>query len=192
MEIEFEPQTKIGPYMIIQPLGKGANATVYSAIDEDENVYVLKATQYHRNPTYKMEQKKIIQNEIDCLKKIRSSCKDNYSCYEKDFEWNNHHILVLKDDPGYINLEDYLKKNIPNPSIIEQMEYLVKNMHRKGFTHGDLNLSNFIIDPSTLHLRLIDFAKCDEIVEEDDKTYDLELLNYNRDQLIRMMNKKNK
>jgi serine/threonine protein kinase len=192
MEIEFEPQTKIGPYMIIQPLGKGANATVYSAIDSDENVYVLKATKYHRNPTYKIEQKKIIQNEIDCLKKIKSSCKYNYSCYEKDFEWNNHHILVLKDDPGYINLEDYLKKHIPNQSIIDQMEHLIKNIHRKGFTHGDLNLSNFIIDPATLHLRLIDFAKCDEIVEEDDKTYDLELLHYNRDQLIRMMNKKYK
>lgn len=185
--MDVEPKTQIHQYTIIQLIGKGANASVYSAIDTKENVYILKITKYHRNPTYMIEQKKIIQNEINCLKKIRSSCKDKFSCYEEDFNWNHHHVLVLNDQPGYINLEEYLRKNNPSLKIIEQMENLVQTIHQKGLTHGDLNLSNFVIEPSTLHLKLIDFAKCDEIIEEEDKIYDIELLKYNRNQLLRGM-----
>jgi RIO-like serine/threonine protein kinase len=45
-------------------------------------------------------------------------------------------------------------------------EAALRDLHRMGMVHGDVNRYNFIVDPVTSHIRMVDFEHVEEIEEE--------------------------
>ncbi len=63
--------------------------------------------------------------------------------------------LLMEEIPGGTTLQKLLRSGTPPPSLVREVARLVARLHQEGFTHGDLNERNLVIDAQG-HLLLID------------------------------------
>lgn len=68
-----------------------------------------------------------------------------------------------------ISMEDFL-------TIAIQMAEVVATIHQSAFIHKDLNPSNFLINPTSLAIRLIDCRQATRIVQEKQQLVNIDLL----------------
>lgn len=71
------------------------------------------------------------------------------------------HLIAMQFEKG-IALDQFLVKNMPEFPILLitmiKMSQAVADCHAKGLWHGDIKPENFLIDPSTYDVTLIDFG----------------------------------
>jgi tRNA A-37 threonylcarbamoyl transferase component Bud32 len=61
------------------------------------------------------------------------------------------HALVVRAIPGAINLYEAARRTpdgLAKRSILREAARLVRRMHDAGFLHGDLNLTNLVLEPT--------------------------------------------
>jgi serine/threonine protein kinase len=162
-EFQLNGQT----YQINKKIGEGGQGSAYIVFHKEDNkLLVAKFVQVTRyNPL------RSLMNEVECLQRIseKLDCKKYFLCFidagEVVFK-NSSYLVILTDFlEGYITLKEYKERYDINKKLVakvnEQIDYAVKLLDSIGVVQGDLTESNIMIDPKTMHVRIIDFGFCD-------------------------------
>ena len=161
-------------YKFVKVVGKGKNGVVYLAVDTKNNQMVaVKLIE-----TYDDENKiKMIKNEMECLKKLQTSCKEFILCYldsglisiTEDFDdekiETDYYVIITKFLENYISWKLFKKKypkgTAQHQEVDKKIREGLKHIHRQKISHGDLHHENILVHPETLDIRFIDFGQCE-------------------------------
>ena len=119
----------------------------------------------HSNP--KLIIKKIIgnnTNEIQFLQLIKD--RDlKHSLIPEEIDVKNKIIIMRKMTPLSDLPYHRLNKN-DKSFIIQSINNCIQELHNNGILHNDIKLDNFLYDPITLEVKLIDFSSSSFITEK--------------------------
>lgn len=156
-------QNKLGDYVFIRTLGKGAFGTIFLGYDLYRKIYVaIKTIKYNNNVSNIMS----VSREVEALKFFQGlSCKNWIQCYYDSFVAyydNNDYWFIISeyiDGPNLTQLsnENFFsrKENILN--VYDQMIKGLKYIHGNGWAHRDIKPDNIMFSKTKL-LKYIDFG----------------------------------
>lgn len=140
-------------------LGEGNFSKVYEAYDklrrETVAVKVFKKTAIIRN----QQRRRLVEQELSIFKELRHTNVCQFYRLAED----KKRVYFVMEHCGYTTLQLYkkLKKNVPIKEakiiflgIMEAIKYL----HNTGYCHRDIKLSNVMINPEKLKVKVIDFG----------------------------------
>jgi len=152
---EIQPGAKVGPYVILQPLGKGAQARVYIGEDVRGRHVAIKI---RRRGQDAMDRRFL--REFESMRLLRlpgvvhvheAGIEDEYLWFSMDIVRGRPFLLVLLDEPD-------LKQRVQLAVRLgRELLYTLSLLHDAGFVHRDVKPSNILVDADN-HVRVLDFG----------------------------------
>lgn len=184
-------------YFITKHISSGMNASVYLAIDLEDNQLVALKLINILDPFFETDS---LNREVMCLKLFKDICKKLFLCYvDSGYSKINHipyYVIITEYLQGYQTLFDFKTNN--NPSfkdmnfIDNQIIKSILELKKLGISHNDLHLKNILIHPSNFDIKIIDFGSC---IKSPSVSYyfttlkDILYLNTTKNKLIKYLSK---
>jgi len=162
-------------YEIIEPLGEGASAVVYQALDYNTNKLVtLKLFSLEDIHSGSIAEKlRFFHRESTLLERI--SHPNIVRIIENGIYKLTQPFLIMEFTPG-ITLDHIIESETLNIeriiNILNQIAYGLDEIHSKGIIHRDINPKNILIDNSQKDekVKLLDFGIA-KLTRESDEDY---------------------
>ncbi|MEZ4322506.1 MAG: serine/threonine-protein kinase [Myxococcota bacterium] len=152
---EIQPGTKVGPYVILQPLGKGAQARVYVGQDARGRHFAIKV---RRRGQDAMDRRFL--REFESMRLLRlpgvvhvheAGIEDEYLWFSMDIVKGRPFLLVMLEEP------DLRKRVKMCVELGHELLQTLSRLHEAGFVHRDVKPSNILVDGEG-HVRVLDFG----------------------------------
>ena len=146
----------IANYVITQKISENNNSLVYRAIRQSDQLPVILKLPQVDYPT----QKQILYYQREYQITSQLNLEEVIQSYEL-LDYQQKPLLVLEDFGGE-SLKYWLKNR--EFTLLEILEIAIKianiisKIHQKDIVHKDINPSNFVYNPETKQLKIIDFG----------------------------------
>lgn len=146
----------IANYVITQKISENSNSLVYRAIRQSDQLPVILKLPQTDYPT----QKQILYYQREYQLTSQLNLEEVIQSYEL-LDYQQKPLLVLEDFGGE-SLKYWLKNR--EFTLLEILEIAIKianiiyKIHQKDIVHKDINPSNFVYNPTTKQLKIIDFG----------------------------------
>lgn len=155
---KYQKGQKVGAYTIESCISSRKNSQLYLAVESANNSKVV--LKVFCPPKDLKDSKrenllKAFQQEFELMSKLESH---NNVCQFIDYD-KVHHFGIIEYIDG-LSLRKYLKSLRPlktKLSLVKQISASLAHLHKQQIVHGDIHLSNFLIDKAGL-VKLIDFG----------------------------------
>jgi len=160
-ENSFSKGQKIGPFQIIREICRKSGVEIYLARQMEKNkVVVLKFLKGHKQltKTALKEKKEAFLQEFRLMQELG---KHRNICQCLGYVNSSRHCYGILEFAEGESLRSYIKQQQPPLAdrlvLIKQVLSAMSFIHQHKILHGDIHLSNFIVNQSTLSIKLIDF-----------------------------------
>ncbi|MCB9677827.1 MAG: serine/threonine-protein kinase PknK [Alphaproteobacteria bacterium] len=152
---EIQPGTKVGPYVILQPLGKGAQARVYVGQDSRGRHFAIKV---RRRGQDAMDRRFL--REFESMRLLRlpgvvhvheAGIEEEYLWFSMDIVKGRPFLLVLLEEA------DIRKRVRRSVELGLELMTILARLHEAGFVHRDVKPSNILVGEDG-HVCVLDFG----------------------------------
>ncbi|MCP4134225.1 MAG: AAA family ATPase [bacterium] len=155
-------------YRVKEQIYKSKNSTIYRGIMIDGDIPVVMKVLEKEYPS--SQELACFRREYEITRSLRGD--DIITVYNLE-KYENTLVLVLEDFGG-----DSLDINLPvrRPGLAEKLSLAIRmtgilgHIHQQDIIHKDVNPSNFVWNPETGLVKIIDFGISTELTREDPET----------------------
>jgi tRNA A-37 threonylcarbamoyl transferase component Bud32 len=152
---EIQPGTKVGPYVILQPLGKGAQARVYVGEDAQGRHVAIKV---RRRGQDAMDRRFLREFESMRLLRLPGVVHVHEAGIEEDYLWFSMDIVHGRPFLHVLLEERDIAKRVQRCLHLgRELLQTLARLHGSGFVHRDVKPSNVLVDDDG-HVRVLDFG----------------------------------
>jgi len=158
----------LGQYQVLEKIGSGTFGSVYKCVDikTDEVVAIKKMKK-----VYESAEDAYNVREVRILKQMGELRHPNI-VQTRRIQFENGTLYIVFEHLD-MNLTEFMKEKLRKESrklreeevriIMKQVLLAIDFMHMRGFLHRDIKPENFIINRSTLEVKMIDFGTSREV-----------------------------
>ena len=148
----------IGPFRLLEIINRGQSCCLWRAYDDEKREFVgiktlLESTAKQRSQVQLLEHEYKVAVKFSHPNLIRIF---HYDWYNKvpyiGMEWFSAINLKMWINRGYESYCEHLQQ------VMLQMVQALDYQHRHGWVHRDVKPDNFLFDPATMQIKMIDFA----------------------------------
>jgi serine/threonine protein kinase len=167
-------------YKVVKLLGVGGTGYVFLVVETNENkFYAMKYIPYNRGKHLSAGHdakrfdyvRALVDNEINCLRKLKDVCREHFLCYVDSFEVSfDEHVgkIIITEF-----LEGYIEMRLSGVAFEYRIWYftmlinIIKELQGKGISHGDIQSGNIFVSLDYRNMKLLDFGLCKPSPTED-------------------------
>ena len=152
-------KSSVNEYRILKHIGTSGYGEIFLALTVENFLVGLKI----------ITNKKFVESEVEhmrqCNRKINDIVLPLLDYFILSIQEDKYYILVMKYFEGFINLSEYLSKNIFHEEIKSKIKTslikFLEEIHQKiKIAHNDLDTNNILIHSKTLQIKIFDLGYC--------------------------------
>ncbi len=151
----LEPGTRLGTYTLAEPIGFGATATVYRALDEEDREYAVKV---RRRGLTTLDRRFL--REFESMRSLRlpGVVRVYHAGIEDDLLWFSMDRIVGRHFYEAVHEHLDLERRVAyGIRAGRQLLETLGELHRAGLVHRDVKPSNVLVDTDD-HVHVLDFG----------------------------------
>jgi len=154
----------IGPFRLLEIVNRGQSCCLWRAYDDDKHEFVGIKTLLE-SATKQRNQAKLLEHEYTVAAGFSHPNLINIFHYG----WHNKVPYIGMEWFSAINLKMWINRGYETycehlPQIIVQMTEALVYQHSQGWVHRDVKPDNFLFDPESVQIKMIDFALAQKAV----------------------------